>query len=210
MEIRIHDLLDGLEDSSVPMEETGVVSSTRIKELTRMKIEQTETVSAPRHPSRKRVITLALAAALVIAFGITAYSAGSVLFGWGGNVEIRSEQTNSGIENTIYVHTENMTEPVSFEDGRMFFVVNDEHIDITDQVSETEPYLYDYADEEGVIHYWIIGKNGPELEHYGFAEYLQPPEGLWTAGYVARTNNNEAPWLDRALEELGFDFEADS
>ena len=161
MEIRIHDLLDGLEDSSVPMEETGVVSSTRIKELTRMKIEQTETVSAPRHPSRKRVITLALAAALVIAFGITAYSAGSVLFGWGGNVEIRSEQTNSGIENTIYVHTENMTEPVSFEDGRMFFVVNDEHIDITDQVSETEPYLYDYADEEGVIHYWIIGKKRP-------------------------------------------------
>ena len=75
-----------------------------------------------------------------------------------------------------------------------------------DQVSETEPYIYQFTDEEGVLHYWIIGKNGPELEHYGFAEYLHPSESEWTAGYVARTNGNTAPWLDKAKEELGFDF----
>lgn len=90
--------------------------------------------------------------------------------------------------------------------GRMYFIVNDEHIDITDQVSETEPYIYQFTDEENVLHYWIIGKNGPELEHYGFAEYLHPSESEWTAGYVARTNGNTAPWLDKAKEELGFDF----
>ena len=67
-----------------------------------------------------------------------------------------------------------------------------------------------FADEEGVIHCWIIGKNGPEPEYYGFAEYLQPPDGVWTAGYVARTNNNEAPWLFKAWEELGFDFHPES
>ena len=38
MEIRIHELLNGYEDSSVPMEETDVVSAMRIKELTEMKI----------------------------------------------------------------------------------------------------------------------------------------------------------------------------
>ena len=43
MEIRIQELLNGYEDSSVPMEETDVVSAMRIKELTEMKIEQTET-----------------------------------------------------------------------------------------------------------------------------------------------------------------------
>ena len=159
--------------------------------------------------NKKRFLTFALAAALILALGITAYG-GRVLFGWGGNMEIRSEQTNSGIENTVYVHTENMTQPVSFEDERMFFIVNDEHIDITDQVSETEPYIYHFVDEEGVIHYWIIGKNGPEPEHYGFAEYLQPSDGLWTAGYVARTDNNTAPWLEKAWEILGFDFKPDS
>ncbi len=159
------------------------------------------------HLKKKRIITLALAAALLLSLGIAAWSAGKVLFGWGGNMEIRSEQTAGGIENTVYVHTEDMTQPVSFEDGRMFFIVNGEHIDITDEVSETRPYIYHYTDEEGVVHYWIIGKNGPEAEHYGFAEYLQPPEGDWTAGYVARTDNNEAPWLYAAWDELGFDFE---
>ena len=43
MEIRIHELLNGYEDSSVPMEETDVVSAMRIKVLTEMKIEQIET-----------------------------------------------------------------------------------------------------------------------------------------------------------------------
>ena len=161
------------------------------------------------HMNKKRFLTFALAAALILALGITAYG-GRVLFGWGGNMEIRSEQTDGGIENSVYVHTENMTQPVSFEDGRMIFIVNDEHIDITDQVSETQPYIYHYSDEEGVIHYWIIGKNGPEAEHYGFAEYLQPSDGVWTAGYVARTNENTAPWLEKAWEILGFDFKGDS
>ena len=159
--------------------------------------------------NKKRFLTFALAAALILTLGITAYG-GRVLFGWGGNMEIRSEQTDSGIKNSVYVHTENMIQPVSFEDGRMIFIVNDEHVDITDQVSETQPYIYHYSDEEGVIHYWIIGKNGPELEHYGFAEYLQPSDGIWTAGYVARTNDNIAPWLEKAWEILGFDFEGDS
>ncbi len=210
MEIRIHDLLNGYEDSSVPMEETNVVSVMKIKELTRMKIEQTETPYKPRHAAGKRILTLALAAALLLSLGLAAYSAGQAIRGWGGNVEVRAEETEGGAETIVYVHTDDLTEPVSFENGRMYFIVNDEHIDITDQVSETQPYLYQFTDEEGVLHDWIIGKNGPELEHYGYAEYLHPADGTWTRGYVARTNNNAAPWLDRAKEELGFDFQTDS
>ena len=210
MEIRIHELLNGLEDSSVPMEETNVVSVMKIKELTKMKIEQTEPESTSRHYAKKRVLTLALAAALMLALGISAYSSGRVLFGWGNNMEIHATKTEQGVETEIHVHTDDLTEPVSFIDGRMVFIVNNEHVDITDLVSESQPYIYQFADEEGIVHYWIIGKNGPELKNYGFAEYLQPPGGEWTAGYVARTNNNEAPWLDKAIEELGFDFETNS
>ena len=206
MEIRIHELLNGYEDSSVPMEETDVVSAMKIKELTRMKIEQTETQYKPRHTARKRILTLALAAALMLSLGIAAYSAGQTILGWGGNMEIRAEETEGGVQTNVYVHTDDLTEPVCFENGRMYFIVNGEHIDITDQVSETRPYLYQFTDAEGVLHDWIIGKNGPELENYGYAEYLSPSESDWTAGYVARTNGNTAPWLDRAKEELGFDF----
>ena len=206
MEIRIHELLNGYEDSSVSMEETNIVSAMRIKELAERKIEQTETLYKPLHTARKRILTLALAAALMLSLGIAAYSAGQVIFGWGGNMEIHAEKTEGGIQTNVYVHTDNLTEPVSFENGRMIFIVHDEHIDITDRVSETQPYIYQFSDEEGVLHYWIIGKNGPELEHYGYAEYLHPSESEWTAGYVARTNGNTATWLDRAKEELGFDF----
>ena len=206
MEIRIHELLNGYEDSSVPMDETNVVSAMKIKELTRMKIEQTETQYKPRHTSRKRILTLALASALMLSLGIAAYSAGQTILGWGGNMEIRAEKTEGGVQTNVYVHTDDLTEPVRFENGRMYFIVNGEHIDITDQVSETRPYLYQFTDTEGVLHDWIIGKNGPELENYGYAEYLSPSESDWTAGYVARTNGNTAPWLDAAKEELGFDF----
>ena len=206
MEIRIHELLNGYEDSSVSMEETNIVSAMRIKELAERKIEQTETLYKPLHTTRKHILTLALAAALMLSLGIAAYSAGQVIFGWGGNMEIHAEKTEGGIQTNVYVHTDNLTEPVSFENGRMIFIVHDEHIDITDRVSETQPYIYQFSDEEGVLHYWIIGKNGPELEHYGYAEYLHPSESEWTAGYVARTNGNTATWLDRAKEELGFDF----
>ena len=159
---------------------------------------------------KKRFITLALAAALILSLGIAAYSTGRTFFGWGGNMEIQATKTEGGIETNVLVHTDNLTEPVSFENDRMIFIVNDEHIDINDQVSETQPYIYHYSDEEGVIHYWIIGKNGSEPEHYGFAEYLQPSDGVWTAGYVARTNDNTAPWLEKAWEILCFDFKGDS
>ena len=156
--------------------------------------------------NKRRIITFALAAVLLLALGITGYSAGRTILGWGGNMEIEATEADDGVHTTVHVHTDDLAEPVSFEEGRMYFIVNEEHIDITDQVSETEPYIYYYTDEEKVTHYWIIGKNGPEPELYGYAEYLHPADSEWTAGYVARTNNNEAPWLDKAKEELGFDF----
>ena len=159
------------------------------------------------HVGRKRIITLALAAALILALGIAAYAAGNVIFGWGKNVEIRATKTDTGYETNILVHTDDLTEPVCFENDRMIFIVNDEHIDITDQVSETKPFIYQFTDSEGVIHYWLIGKNGPELWHYGYAEYIKPPEGVWMGGYVARTDGNEAPWLDSGKEEIGFPLE---
>ena len=159
------------------------------------------------HMGKKRIISFALAAALIITLGVAAYAAGNVIFGWGNNMEIRATKTDRGIETNILVHTDSLTEPVCLEDDRMFFIVNDEHIDITDQISETKAFIYQFTDSEGVIHYWIVGKNGPELWHYGYAEYVQPSEGDWIRGYVARTNNNEAPWLDNAREEIGFPLE---
>ena len=65
MEIKIRSLLDGLEDSSVPMEGRDVVSAMRIKELTNMKLNGSN--SKVGRGLRRRALSLALAAALVLA-----------------------------------------------------------------------------------------------------------------------------------------------
>ena len=74
MEVNIRQLLDGLEDSSVPMEETDVVSAMRIKELTKMKLKQEKRNTT--RVVRKRIITFALAAALILGLGAAAYAGG--------------------------------------------------------------------------------------------------------------------------------------
>ena len=76
MEWSIRELLNGMEDSSVPMEEPNVVSAMRIKELTKMKIQQKET--KPARTIRKRILTLILAAVLILALGVTAYAVGEI------------------------------------------------------------------------------------------------------------------------------------
>ena len=73
MKINIRDLMENIEDSSVDFEETNVVSSERIKELTKMKIN--ELGAAPKRKSKKTIITVLIAVAVVSALGITTFAA---------------------------------------------------------------------------------------------------------------------------------------
>ena len=73
MKINIRDLMENIEDSSVDLEETNVVSSERIKELTKMKIN--ELGVAPKRKSKKTIITVLIAVAVVSALGITTFAA---------------------------------------------------------------------------------------------------------------------------------------
>ena len=76
MEVNIRELLEGLEDSSVPMEDENVVSAKRIKELTRMKIKPLKSNTHSR--TRRRIITFALAAALILSMGVVVYATGEI------------------------------------------------------------------------------------------------------------------------------------
>lgn len=73
MKINIRDLMENIEESSVDLEETNVVSSERIKELTKMKIN--ELGAAPKRKSKKTIITVLIAVAVVSALGITTFAA---------------------------------------------------------------------------------------------------------------------------------------
>ena len=153
----------------------------------------------------RRFVALAAVMTLIMAIGIATYALKPSLYGWGGNFEVR--ENGDGYDSIL--HTDSLVDPVEIIDDRMWFVVNDEHIDITGQISENDPFLYEYSDEEGLIHYWIVGMNGPEMEQYGYSESLRNPENDWIFGYTARTNldpdQEEPAWLRTGKERLGID-----
>lgn len=150
----------------------------------------------------KTTVRLILIAAAICLMTVTV-SADSVrqLFGWGGNMEIAQYDDSA----EVLVHTDEMTEPVEIRDGRMYFIVNGENVDITDQVSKTKAFTYQYVDEQGVTHDLLVGLIGEELEDYAYAEYLRSGT-VWQGGYSARVNINpdgttEAQWLEIWKEE---------
>ena len=46
---------------------------------------------------------------------------------------------------------------VNVRDGRLYFVANDENIDITDQFSNDVPFEYFFMDQNGFLNYFAIG-----------------------------------------------------
>lgn len=72
MQINIRDLMENIEDSSVDLEEKDVVSSDKIKELTKMKINEYGFTN--KSSSKKKFVTVLIAAAVVSALGISAYA----------------------------------------------------------------------------------------------------------------------------------------
>ena len=80
-----------------------------------------------------------------------------------------------------------LTDPAELRDGRLIFLVNGEERDITGEVSETECFHYEYTDAEGSVHYWLVGLNSPELEGFGYAEFIRDTGGDWLGGYSVGT-----------------------
>lgn len=162
-------------------------------------------------PARKLVM-LCACTALALGLAVTAYAAGeqilSYVFGWGSNVRIVDGIDRDGqYYHNVYVQTDALTEPVVLENGKMIFIVNGESLDITDKVSQTKAFVYEYGDADGHTHLWLVGLNSGELANYGYAEYIKRADGTWIGGYSARVNCGEnggtsAVWLESAKQEL--------
>lgn len=151
---------------------------------------------------------------LMLAGGYGVYALGGQavreVWGWGNNMHY-TETTDSETgetEKQVKVMTESLTDPVEIRNDRLYFIVNGEDIDITGLISETEAYEYEYTDENGNTHYWLVGKNGPETNYYGYGEYIRDADGKWLGGYSARTNLDEngkgTEWLEAGKKKIGF------
>ena len=159
----------------------------------------------------KKIMAVCTCCLAMFGVGATVYAHNyqiiNKIFGWGNNLEITQEVDENGETSSISIlHTDNLTEPVKIDDGKIYFVVNDEKIDITDKISETTAFEYEYTDDEGNTHIWLVGLNSDNIEDYGYAEYIKNIDGDWTGGYSARVNiesdgRTNAEWLENAKSE---------
>lgn len=162
----------------------------------------------------KRLATLAAVLALVLCISPEARAA--------VNRIVRYAFPQSGI--TIYEETDAQgnvvgitavdTEAAPFaqlQEGRLVFLGNGETIDITDQITEDDPYIYSYVDDYGLTHYMAVGYSG-SIENYGIYEFIREvTEGQadWE-GWVTGTGRNDLdpetetryPWVDIVWQEL--------
>ncbi len=159
----------------------------------------------------KKIMAVCTCCLAMFGVGATVYAHNyqiiNKIFGWGNNFEITQEVDENGETSSISIlHTDNLTEPVKIDDGKIYFVVNDEKIDITDKISETTAFEYEYTDDEGNTHIWLVGLNSDNIKDYGYAEYIKNIDGDWTGGYSARVNiesdgKTNAEWLENAKSE---------
>lgn len=112
---------------------------------------------------------------------------------YGGIVEHRSDD---GVSSGSF--SPGLNDPVTVEDGRLYFIANGEHIDITDLCSEEEAYIYVLQDSTGVRHYFAVGGTPDD---YGYEIYIQIPgeeaDG-WTGGASAGHRTAASGWETRA------------
>ena len=169
---------------------------------------ETEEVNMKKKNFLKRPVTLLAAALLVCALCVTAFAyGGELVLGIqqlisGGNIEQGVDE--SGVSYSAgSVDTANTTSPVELRDGRLYLVVNGEDIDITDECSYTEPYIYDCVGEDGLRHVFVIGG---ELDAIGWSEFIWGENGLPAGGsskFGTSGGRADAPWMDAAMDELG-------
>ena len=92
--------------------------------------------------------------------------------------------------------------------GRLYFLGNNEKIDITEEITEEKPYFYTYVDDYGLTHTMAVGYSGT-IENYGIYEFIWEETGGgrdWITGtgrnFLSNETQTRYPWVDIVWEEL--------
>ena len=88
------------------------------------------------------------------------------------------------------------------EDGTVLLTV-DRYVDITSQLSETQPVIYCYEPEDGMIHYYALGLSGPKGSiGWYFCEYDRESKTLSARmDHCVDDSGAEYSWYTAALEK---------
>ena len=163
--IDLFQLMNAFQDEEFEPKEEYFVNENKVKEAVLAQV---------RKKKRKGRTVLVLAAALAACLALAGWtygeqiihrlSGGQVIQGEGYGTVIMSDGYDENGDPTI----------ISLENGRLWFVAGSQRVDVTDQVDEETPYVYTVTDEEGNLHYIIVGGTP---EDYGWFEGVKTPDG---------------------------------
>ncbi|MBD5115665.1 MAG: hypothetical protein HDT46_10815 [Ruminococcaceae bacterium] len=122
----------------------------------------------------------------------------------------RAVKDDNQDSHSTYMYSVDITDIFSSENGRLYFIGNGEHEDITDIISEDKAYVYSYIHpDRNKVHYVIAGGG---VDDFGYAELFSRTEAQtsWLChGYNCFVDGNSTqhdpykPWLSSAINELG-------
>lgn len=179
-------------------------------------------------PMNKSIITRKLSKRLAVAsisFILVVVSATTVAFASDGKVinYLYTFFNGSGItvnydestgEHSVSVSMNSIqTPPVELKDGKLYFTADGGKTDITNLISDTEPYVTECVDEHNVTHLFIIGGK-PIADSFGYVENLYNSNGLFlgSSGYYGKHvegigGGAEPEWLVKGRQSVGRDVE---
>lgn len=186
-----------------------------------------------RRPSVK-VMVLAAALAVGCVLSIAAGLPAQVYNFMSGGTVVFDDSGTSGV--TIGISGEAPVSPIALENDRLWFHADGQKLDITDQVDENTPYIYEHTDTAtGSKGYVIVGGT---VDHFGWAEIFETEsgaasligldyddtyltiDGVRQPSYelseelVEKLNHDPSykldtvnrPWFQAALDQLGLEY----
>lgn len=162
-QLEISRLMDDYVDNEFYPEEGSAVSAEAVKARVLAQAVPAKKRRMPRWKTTLIAAALAAGALLSIAAGLP-----GLVYRLANGTLTFTQTSNSKIA-TVFSDV-----IMNLEDGRVFSLLNDEHVDITDRISQDTPYIIDCSDPEaGLTHYVVMGGTA---EHYGWFEWITTPD----------------------------------
>lgn len=132
--------------------------------------------------------------------------------------EMFSFTTNNGNKVTLYEEEEQIDAEVELadpnkdyaqvKDGRLYFVLDGEWTDITDQCSDTEAFRYEIKNDDGSREVILIGGT-PELFGWWSLNFDATGKYIWNMGSIPAEmcEHGDPLWLQERCKEEGIPYD---
>ena len=159
--IDLFQLMNAFQDEEFEPEEECFVDRNKVKETVLTQVRQKK---------RKGRKVLVLAAALAACLALIGWTYGEKIYPLLTTVDAA---IGNGSE-TVYISAGSYENGgngiIELEEGRLWFLVEGQRLDITDQVDEKTPYVWTRWERNGDLHYVLVGGTP---EDYGWAEGIK-------------------------------------